>query len=195
VTILDITALSLRARLAIALRLFAGYCEHRGLEHPEITAYLDYLWRFIALGGSAEAFGEWEASQPALIETGLGYEYPAGFEEFLAACEVPEREFRRAVGLTTEVLYTSMYAAADEPGSRRFLGELANLAGAFGVGFPDTRHFAESRWSDGHGWGSRPSPEEVAAWRSGPDAEPDVARDRGRVTASRVLCLTGGPGW
>jgi hypothetical protein len=70
----DITALSLRARLAIALRLFTGYCERRGLAHPEVVAYPEYLRRFITLPGTTEAFGRWEADQPPLIETGLGWD-------------------------------------------------------------------------------------------------------------------------
>ena len=156
----------MRARVAITLRLFAGYCEQRGLEHPEVAAYLDSLWQFIGLSGSPEAFVAWESGQPALIETGLGYEYPSGFEAFLAECGVPEREFRRAVCLTTEVLFTSMYAAANEPKSRRYLGELAELAGWYGVAFPDTRPFGGSRWSAGARLGILPlRPRELVAWR------------------------------
>jgi hypothetical protein len=161
----DITALSLSARLAIALRLFAGYCERRGLAHPEITAYLDHLWRFLGLPETGEGFLAWEADRPPLIEAGLGYEYPPGFEAFLGARGVPEREFRQVVCYTTEVLYSSMYGASDEPGSRRFVGELAALVGPLGVAFPDLRPFAGSRWSDRQGWGAPPTTEELAAWR------------------------------
>ena len=53
----DITLLSLRVRLAIALRLFAGYCERRGLAHAKVDAYLEYLWRFIGMPCSSSAFG------------------------------------------------------------------------------------------------------------------------------------------
>ncbi len=144
----DITNLSLHARLAIALRLFAGYCERRGLAHPEIVGYLEYLWRFIGLPGTPEAFGQWEAGWPPLIETGLGWDYPPGFESLLASRGVPEREFRQAVCCTTEVLYGSLYGAADESGSRRFVGELAALVDPLGVTFPDLRPFSGSRWSD-----------------------------------------------
>jgi hypothetical protein len=82
--IADVTALSLRARLALALRLFAGYCELRGLHHPEVVAYLDYLWRFIGMPGSSEAFGRWTADEPQLVAAGLGWEYPPGFVGLLA---------------------------------------------------------------------------------------------------------------
>jgi hypothetical protein len=149
----------------------------RGLDHPDVTAYLDYLWSFIGLSTSPEAFGEWEASQPLLVETGLGYGYPAGLEELLTTRCVPEREFRQALGLTTEVLYTSLYAATNEPRSKRFLSELAGLVSTFGVVFPDILPFAESRWLDAHGWGVRPSPEELAVWRDSPEAAPGTLVD------------------
>jgi hypothetical protein len=161
----DITALSLRARLAIALRLFAGYCERRGLAHPEVVAYLEYLWRFINLPGTPEAFRQWEADQPPLIQTGLGWEYPPGFGALLTTRGVPEREFRQAVRCTTEVLYGSLYGAADELGSRRFVGELAALVGPLGVSVPDIQPYTASRWSDGHGWGATPSTETLVTWR------------------------------
>lgn len=161
----DLAPLSLRARLAIALRLFAGYCERRGLDHPEVGVYLDYLWRFIGMGGSAEAFGQWTADEPALVGTGLGWEYPPEFEALLAARGVPEQEFRQAVCCTTEVLYGSLYAAADESGSRGHVSRLVALVGPLGVAIPDTRPFLKSRWGDGHGWGALLSTEELAAWR------------------------------
>jgi hypothetical protein len=161
----DITALSLRARLAIALRLFAGYCERRGLAHPEVAAYLEYLWRFISMSGEPGAFRQWEADEPPLVATGLGWEYPPGFEALLAARSVPEREFRQAVCCTTEVLYGSLYGAADESGSRQLVAELVALVSPIGVAFPDTQPFSASRWIDGHGWGSIPPSQVLAAWR------------------------------
>ena len=170
----DITGLSLRARLAIALRLFAGYCERRELAHPEIAAYLEYLWRFIGLPGTPEAFGQWTADEPLLMDAGLGGEYPPGFESLLEARAVPEREFRQAVCCTTEVLYGSLFGAADESGSRRFIGELAALVGPLGVAIPEARSFSGSHWSDGHGWGAIPSDEELAAWRGATGSQPGV---------------------
>lgn len=140
------------------------------MAHPEAAAYLDYLWRFIALPGSPEAFRQWEASEPPLVGTGLGWGYPPGFEALLAGCGAPEREFRQVLGCATEVLYGSLYAAADEPGSRRLVTELAALVEPLGVAFPDIRPFADSHWSDGHGWGAPPSGENLAAWRGAPDA-------------------------
>lgn len=101
--------------------------------------------------GTPEAFNQWEEDQPPLIETGLGGEYPPGFESVPAARGVPEPEFRQAVCCTTEVIYGSFYCASDESGSRQFVSELANLVGPLGVPFPDPRQFSGSRWSDRHG--------------------------------------------
>jgi hypothetical protein len=129
------------------------------------------MWRFLAVGNAGEGFDEWVSGETPLVAAGLGYEYPRGFEEFLADRGVTEREFRRALCCTTEVLYGSIYAAADEPGLRQFLGQLAELATLFGVVHPDTRPFIGSRWSDRHGWGARPTLEEFACWRAEADAQ------------------------
>ena len=110
----DITALSLRARLAIALRLFASYCERRGLAHPEIDRYLNHLWEFVGLSSGEGAFRRWVENEPRLIHAGLGDPYPVGLDRLLSSAGVPADEFRQVVGCTTEVLYGSLYAAADE---------------------------------------------------------------------------------
>jgi hypothetical protein len=151
------------------LRLFAGYCERRGLAHPEIDRFLNHLWMFVGLSSDEETFRRWVENEPPLTHAGLGDPYPVGFDQVLAAAGVPAAEFRQALGCTTEVLYGSVYAAADEAGSRRFVGELAALVASLGVSLPDTRPFTGSRWSDGHGWGARPSAEELATWRGAGD--------------------------
>ena len=104
--------------------------------------------------------------EPPLTHAGLGDPCPPDFDDALAAAGVPADEFRRALGCCTEVLYTSMYGAADEERSRHYLYELSRIAAPLGVAWPDLRRFAASRWADGHGWGERPSAAEVAAWRS-----------------------------
>src|SRR4051794_7546304 len=101
----DVAALSLRARLALALRVFADYCDRRGLVHPEIAAYLGHMWRSLAVGNAGEGFDEWVSGETPLVPAGLGDEYPPGFEEVLTARGVSESEFRQALRCTTEVLY------------------------------------------------------------------------------------------
>ncbi len=161
----DISRLSLQARLAIALWLFARYCEKPGLEHPEITAFSDYLWEFLALPSSAEALNDWASRCPPLVGNGLGEQLPSGFEAFVTGQGVSISKFQQAVTCTTEILYGSMYAAANDWESRRYFDSLAEMAVASGVPFPDMQPFSGSLWSEGHGWGARLSPEELAAWR------------------------------
>jgi hypothetical protein len=164
----DVKPLSQRARLAIALHLFRGYCSRRGLAHPEIDRLLAHLWEAVGFWTDGEAFGRWVKREPPLVYAGLGDPYPTGFEEALRSAAVPAAEFQDALSATTEVLYISMYGAADEERSRQFLYELATTATAWGVEWPDIRRFAGSRWADGHGWGNRLTVQELAEWRLEP---------------------------
>jgi hypothetical protein len=161
----SLRVLSLSARLGLALRLFAGYCRQRGLNHPEITAWLDYMWRFLALPGAGVGFVEWEKDEPLLVGLSTGYRCAPGLESFLAAKGVSGREFRLALECATETLYCSMYAAANEPQSWQRLCQLWELVAPLGVALPDTRPFMDSLWSDGHGWGRKITPGELAIWR------------------------------
>jgi hypothetical protein len=162
----DVTPLSQRARLAIALHLFQGFCDCCGITHPELGRYLDHLWQFIGFcGDGGKSFEGWKKNEPPLTFAGLGDPLPAGFGDVLAAAGVSERTFRRALCFTTEVLYVSMYAASDEERSRHFLYQLADMAEPLGVVWPDISRFAGSRWIDGHGWGNRLSAQELTIWR------------------------------
>jgi hypothetical protein len=157
--------LSLSARIAIALHLFQGYCNRRGLNHPEIERFVEHLWEFIALPVGGGGFEPWRKREPPLTHVGLGDDFPLGFESVLRGAGVSAAEFRLVLGCTTEVLYSTMYGAADEEGSRRYLLELASVAESVGVEWPDMRCFSESKWTDCHGWGKRPSEQELAEWR------------------------------
>jgi hypothetical protein len=163
----ELSSLSLSGRLAVALHLFEGYCERRGLDHPELQTFVDSLWRSIGPIGPEEV-KKWEAEQPPLVGAGLGWEYPSGFEEYLDSHEVPELEFRSVLCWTTEVLYGSLYGAADDQGSLRFLEALADKVEEFSVPWPDIQRFASSRWIDRSGWGNPLTSEELARWRERP---------------------------
>lgn len=155
----------MRARLGVALRLFTGYCDFHGIRHPEIAAFIEHLWRFVALPDDPDALEQWERDGPSLVGTGLGDPWPTGVAELVAKLSVPEIRFRRAVQCTTEIVYSSMYAAADAAGSRRYVEELAALAGSVGIRYPDLESFASSRWGDRGGWGAPTSPEQLEIWR------------------------------
>jgi hypothetical protein len=158
--------LSLSARLGLALRLFASYCRQRGLSrHPEITAYINYMWEFLALPGAGVGFNEWVNAEPVLVSTGVGSSYLPDFESFLATKGASESEFRLALECTTEVLYGSLYGAANEPESWQYFCQLCEQVAPLGISLPDTQPFMGSLWSDGHGWGKKATPEELIAWR------------------------------
>jgi hypothetical protein len=157
--------LSLSARIAIALHLFRGYCNRRGLDHPEIDRFVEHLWEFIALPPGGGGFREWVKREPPLTYVGLGDHYTAEFDSVLRAASVSAAEFRQALTCTTEVLYSTMYGAADELGSRQYLSELAIVADSVGVEWPDMSCFSGSKWADCHGWGKHPSEQELAEWR------------------------------
>lgn len=148
----EVADLSLLARLAVAMHLFTGYCNQRELAHREIDGFIEYLWRFFTVNGPGD-LRAWEADRPPLIGTGLGCEYPSEFEEFLACRGVSVHEFRQILACTTEVLYGSMYAAADDAGSRQILGELSATVTPYGIEWPNLSIFASARWSERHGWG------------------------------------------
>jgi hypothetical protein len=157
--------LSLSARIAIALHLFRGYCNRRGLNHRDIDRFVEHLWEFIALPPGGGGFKPWVKREPPLTYAGLGDDFPPGFDLVLRSAGVSAAEFRQVLGCTTEVLYSTMYGAADEEGSRRYLSELASVAESVGVEWPDMSCFGESKWSDCHGWGMRPSEQQLAEWR------------------------------
>ena len=160
----EISHLSLCARLAIVLRLFAGYCEKRQLKHPEIEIYLEYLWWFVGMIQESSEFDRWCEAQPIILETGLGYEYPSGFERHLASQNIPEPEFRHLICYTTEILYGSLFSACDEPGSRSYLTQIAIIVEKYGVTFPCITPYECSLWEPS-GWGTSPTAAELPDWR------------------------------
>jgi hypothetical protein len=161
----QVRELSLTARLAVALVLFSEYCRLRSLQHAEIDAFVDYLWRFMTTHRRGELFNVWVEEEPALVSVGLGDEFEVELKEHIQSRGVSLAEFRQVVDCVTEVLYGSMYLAADEPRSFGDLVELAAIVKPLGVDWPDLKRFADSRWSDNHGWGKDLSPADVARWR------------------------------
>ena len=118
------------------------------------------------MSNSVEAFGEWQEDEPPLIGAGLGWEFPPDFQELLVRRGVAESEFRRVLCTTTEILFGSLFGAADEAGSRLDLNELTDVVRAYDVEWPPLSIFWTSQWSDGSGWGNIPTANEMASWRA-----------------------------
>lgn len=161
----EVTGISLRARQAIALRLFEGYVARVGLRHAEIDRFLEWWWEFVLSFGDGDWFGRWENSEPLLEGVAFGAACPADIAELLEHAGVPQAEFLKALYCTSEVASGSFFAASDEKGSRQHLYELAEIATAHEVAWPDLGIFSSSRW-DGDGWGLPPTVEQVAIWRT-----------------------------
>jgi hypothetical protein len=161
----DVASLSLTARLGVALHLFAGYCRRRGLDHPAIGRYIEHMWAFTVVPGGGVDLDQWESGRPDLVDAGLGYELPEGFADHLAERGVAEPEFRSALMHCTEVLYSSLWGAADNAGSLREVAGLAAIALQAGVAWPDLSAFAASPWLGG-GWSGPLTAEELARWRN-----------------------------
>ncbi len=136
-----------------------------GLVHSHIDALLDDLWDLPLTLGS-DAFDEWEAYHPMLVDTGLGDDFPDGFEEFLRTHGVSTEEFRDVLESLVEIAFGSFYCDAEDANSLRYLDNLIRMVRRRGVSPPPIDTFSASRFSDRHGWGDRLSIEERDAWRS-----------------------------
>jgi hypothetical protein len=158
-------ALSLTARLAVALHCFAGYCRARAIDHPAVGAFLDHLWAFPAISGYEE-FRPWEKNHPSLIHVALGDEYPRWFREFLESTGIPADEFRELIGNVVEIIFGSFYGAADNRGSLKCLRKVVSIVRKHGITAPPRKRFANSRFRDGCGWGIPLTMLERDKWRA-----------------------------
>lgn len=150
----QIKPLSLRARIAISLHLFADYCKRRQLNHLEIDRFKHHMWDFFSLEAKLASFDDWINSKTTLTYVGLGDEFPLEIVAFLEDSKVSLDEFRAILVCTTEILYSSLYGAADEVGSRKYLVELTNFVENIGAELPDLSYYSNSKWTDQHGWGN-----------------------------------------
>jgi hypothetical protein len=123
------------------------------------------MWAFLTLPGGGKGLEEWESGEPALVVAGLGWEFPKDFEELVLARGVNRDEFRSVLMHTTEVLYGSLYAAADHEGSMHDLEGLSRLALVAGAAWPELSVFASSRWF-GDGWGLPITADQLSKWRA-----------------------------
>jgi uncharacterized protein (DUF433 family) len=159
--------LSLTARLAMALECFTRYCRRRGLEHADLSAFVDYLWEFpvVISNGRPDVFVEWEQGGPVLLDVGPRDPLPPGIEAAVLRAGLAPKEFRDLVFHVMEIVWGSFYAASDDRGSLSHLKNVIRITRAAGVVPPSYTLYSSSRFSDGGGWGARMTPEERDEWR------------------------------
>jgi hypothetical protein len=160
-TVGEYSLLSLPARVAVALHCFEGYCRAKGLRHYLIDTFLNHMWELPVIA----SFPEWESRNGDLVDAGLGDPFPQEIVTLLRSVGASEEEFRRLVQSTVEIIYSSAYAASDNAGSLRFLGEVLHIASGLGVAPPPAQPFLMSLFADNYGWGMRISREQRDAWR------------------------------
>jgi hypothetical protein len=158
-------ALSLTARLAVALHCFADYCRARAIDHPAVAAFLDDLWEFPAISGPEE-FRPWEKNHPILVNVALGDEYPRWFKEFLEEIDIPAEEFRELIGNVAEIIFGNFYGVADDRGSLECLRKVMSIVRKHGITAPPRKRFANSRFCDAGGWGIPLTMSERDKWRA-----------------------------
>jgi hypothetical protein len=156
-------ALSLSARLAVALHCFHRYCQVRGLTGPDIDAFLEHMWQFPCISGHARV--RWERERPVLVDVGLGDRAPPALVERLARARVAPREFRALLASTVDIVFGSLYGAADYHASLQRLGTVLRIAARANVLPPPPASFSNSRFEECRGWGPTLSPRERDVWR------------------------------
>src|SRR5262245_11848675 len=97
-------ALSLTARLAVALNCAERICAALHISDPEITRFFDYLWRFPAL--PKDEFASWEAARPRLLDAVLDdAEIPGAVRRVVDAAGLGPLEFVALLKCCTDIIW------------------------------------------------------------------------------------------
>jgi len=158
-------ALSLTARLGLALCCFERYCRVVGLHSPSIQSFLDYMWEWPLRMTPAE-LTEWESRRTDLVETGLGDPVPDDVRAVLQKRGIDESEFQSLVESTVEIIFGSFYGAAEDERSLAYLTQVVSICARRGIRPPPLSVFAASRFEDRDGWGHDLSIQEGDRWRA-----------------------------
>lgn len=158
--------LSLRARLAIALSCLEQYIRKYNIESGELTQFINHMWEIPCMSH----FPAWGSTAPSLLRcVGLGDPIEGefkGLSSYLCQIGVSTEEVAKLIQLTTEIIYSSAYGASDDTGSLDFLKNLIAISERHGIRPPTATLFAESKFSDNHGWSYAVSVETRNAWRN-----------------------------
>src|SRR5690348_15787878 len=139
-TVADASALSLLARLGVALCCFEGYCRAVALQTKSVQDFLSYMWEW-PLMMAPRQFEEWETKRTSLVEFGLGEQLPEDLEDVLRQKGIDLDEFRNLVEGTVEIIWGSFYAASDDRGSLRELSRVVAICERRGIQPPSLEVF------------------------------------------------------
>ena len=159
----DYRSLSLTARLAVALRCFASYCDLKDLHHPSIGALLNDLWEVPVI--DSQRWDDWENNHPPRVQTALGDDWPEHFEEFLVQHGTNPEQLRSLISAVVEIVFSSFYGAADDELAHRYVSKVLQIVGPLNVNPPPPSLFVESQFRDRGGWGRPISLAERDSWR------------------------------
>lgn len=162
----DYAALSQAARLAAALRTLDQWLSHVGVADPQIDRLIEHLWAYPTI--TYKTFAGWESSidDCDVLDMALGYDMP---ERLIANCRelgISADHLRTAITSTTEIVYSSLYAAVSDELTLKELASLEQLTRQYGLRLPPAELYRSSPFSERHGAGHVMTVEEIEAWRN-----------------------------
>jgi hypothetical protein len=157
--------LSLPARLAISLHCFERYCRAKGLRHPRIEVFLNYMWELPC----APSFVDWDREGYRLADAGFCVTEDMAFSceliDLLTSAGITEDEFRKLLLSVVEIIHGSAYSASDDAGSLRCLETVLFITAQAGVEPPPIQPFSISAFDENYGWGADLTPDQRDKWR------------------------------
>jgi hypothetical protein len=144
------------------LIVFDRWLAKIGIRDDGLDAVREHLWQWMTV--DEHSFGAWSGFESPVLDAALGDELPA---ELTLQCEqrgVDTAEFTAVLGDVVEITYLSLYGAAQDDASLEHLRRVLEVCAAAGITPPSAEPFAQSLFTDGHGFG-RPTLEDVEQWR------------------------------
>ena len=151
---------SVIGRQCMAVTCLERYCRHHGLHHPDVSAFIDHVWKVAQV--TSDTFVSWETGFAQLTITGQGDPYS---ESLLAAIPSHLRaEFDRLTQHVFETSATTWYGDALED-TRLQLIEVLRVVAAYGIALPEPERYLNAPISQYGGWGPALTDDQLRTWR------------------------------